>query len=173
MAVFKHKNEFRQLFDQWFNPLCNYAYSLVQNHVLAKDIVQEVFIQIWEKREQIKDDIDLKPYLFKSTYNKTIEKFRQKKLRQKLAKENLIKIENAEKETQDFELVSANYLLKEKLNNSIRQLPPKCQEVFLMSRKNGLTYDEIANDLGISKKTVENHMMKALDFLRKNLKDTK
>ncbi len=171
MSVFKHKDDFKKLFDQWFNPLCNYAYSLVHNHVLAKDIVQEVFLHLWEKREKLNISSDVKSYLFKSTYHKTIEKIRVKKLQQRLAKENLMLLEQERVEQQDFDRISEQYRLKERINCSIRQLPPKCQKVFLMSRKNGLTYDEIAYDLGISKKTVENHVMKALDFLRKNLKN--
>ncbi len=171
MSVIKHKDDFKRLFDQWFNPLCNYAYSLITNHVLAKDIVQEVFLHLWEKKDQLNIKSDVKSYLFKSTYHKTIEKIRHKKLQQKLAKENLILLEERSSETLDFDHISDQFKLKERINYSIRQLPPKCQEVFLLSRKNGLTYDEIANDLGISKKTVENHVMKALDFLRKNLKN--
>jgi len=62
------------------------------------------------------------------------------------------------------------YVLKEKLFNSIRQLPPKCRDVFTMSKINGLTYSEIANELGISPKTVENQMGRALRLLREIMK---
>lgn len=169
MPIFRNKDEFKQLFTRWFNPLCNYAYTIIPNRVQVKDVVQDVFMHMWEKRESLHVDGDLKSYLFKSTYYKCIEKIRQHKAQQRLVAAK--KSDDLYHETSlNFLDISENYLLKERINNSVRQLPPKCQEVFLLSRKNGLTYEEIANSLGISKKTVENHVMKALDFLRKNLK---
>lgn len=70
----------------------------------------------------------------------------------------------------EFDREADIYLKKERIMKSLRHLPPKCKEVFVLSRQNGLTYGEIADNLGISKKTVENHMVKALSILRNNLK---
>ncbi len=170
MAIFKNRKEFKSIFSEWYNPLCNYAFSIVKNNQQAKDIVQDVFLQIWEQQDQHFIKTSLKSYLFKATYHKTLEKIRKSKRHQEVVSLSANGITN-EVTMPDFQKDANLYRIKEEINNSIRQLPPKCQEVFLLSRKNGLTYTEIANDLGISKKTVENHMIKALDFLRNNLKN--
>lgn len=157
----KLKESFKLLFREFYNPLCNYAYTILKDRSLSEDTVQEVFAKMWDKREQL--DIDsIKSYLFQSTKNKAIEMLRQQK-RMTKHNEQLQTVENIDHSIEDQ---ADKYLLKEKLFNSIRQLPPKCQEIFVLSKVNGLTYSEIADDLQISKKTVENQIGRALRLLR-------
>lgn len=149
------------LFREFYNPLCNYAFSILKDRSLSEDTVQDVFTKLWDKKDQLEID-SVKSYLFKSTKNKAIEKLRQ----QKRSSEHNETIRSTTYVNETHEDQADKYLLKEKLFNSIRQLPPKCQEIFVLSKMNGLTYSEIADDLQLSVKTVENQIGRALRLLR-------
>lgn len=162
------KASFRALFEEHYNVLCNYAFSFLNNHQLSEDVVQEVFLNIWNNKEKIDFEQNIIAYLFSAVKNKSLETIRKHK--NEIQKINAFqstakKIDPAVKS----DLIEA-YLLKEKLNKSIRQLPSKCQDIFVLSKLEGLTYDEIAELRQISKKTVENHISKALKILRKTLR---
>ncbi len=158
------KQDFKQLFEQYYNPLCNFANSILYDSTKAEDAVQDVFVKMWQKKESIEGMENLKSYLFRATRNKCIEYLRKLKLDQRLSEENARRIEVSSSINTDDE--ADKYLLKEKLFKSIRQLPPKCRNVFTLSKINGLTYNEIAEELDISPKTVENQMGRALRLLR-------
>lgn len=158
------KHEFVEMFRAYYNPLCNYANSILNNRSWSEDVVQDVFAGIWDKKNELKIE-SYKQYLFQSTRNKALEYLR-KKSRQKDYVEDIKKdIINDYNITEEAD----KFMLKEKLFRSIRQLPPKCQKVFVMSKVNGLTYREIAQELDISVKTVENQIGRALRILRKKL----
>ena len=165
------KQEFKILFEQYYNPLCNFANTILYDSIKAEDAVQDVFVKMWQKKEKVRDLDNVKSYLFTSTKNKCIEYLRKLKLDRKLSEENESRLEMSSSINIDDE--ADKYVLKEKLFNSIRQLPPKCRDVFTMSKINGLTYSEIADELGISPKTVENQIGRALRLLREmmNAKD--
>lgn len=160
------KNRFKEVFKQYYNPLCNFAASILKDKKLAEDVVHDVFEKLWDKRSELNINDNEKSYLFTSVRNKAIEVIRKNKSDQKLEVDYINStLENG------LDEVSDKYLLKEKLYRSIRQLPPKCQKVFLLNKINGLTYIEIADDLDISVKTVENHMGKAFRLLREMMKN--
>lgn len=165
----KHSKEtFKALFEAHYNLLCNYAFSFLNNHQLSEDAVQDVFLSIWNNKEKIDFEQNITAYLFTAVKNKALETIRKHKNDiQKLHALSSIK-ENAK--TSVDQGVIDSYLLKERLNKSIRQLPSKCQDIFVLSKIDGLTYDEIAELRHISKKTVENHISKALKLLRKTLR---
>lgn len=158
------KQDFKQLFEQYYNPLCNFANSILYDSNRAEDAVQDVFVKMWQKKDTLEGLENLKSYLFRATKNKCIEYLRKLKLDQKLSEENARQLEVSSSINTDDE--ADKYLLKEKLFKSIRQLPPKCRNVFTLSKINGLTYNEIAEELDISPKTVENQMGRALRLLR-------
>ncbi len=158
------KQEFKKLFEQYYNPLCNFANTILYDSIKAEDAVQDVFVKMWQKKESLRDMENLKSYLFTATKNKCIEYLRKLKLDRKLSEENESRLEMSSSINIDDE--ADKYVLKEKLFNSIRQLPPKCQSVFTMSKINGLTYSEIADELDISPKTVENQIGRAMRLLR-------
>ena len=146
----------------YYNPLCNFANKIVDDKELSKDIVNDIFLNYWNKLNSLENFDHIKSYLFTSTKNKCIETIRRKKIESKYAdwaKKNMASTSQIDDEADKF-------LLRERLYASIRQLPPKCREVFMMSKQNGLTYVEIAEDLDISIKTVENHMGRAMRILR-------
>lgn len=157
----KSEKTYRALFETYYNPLCNFAYRMLKDRDKAEDVVQDVFLQIWEKRSRITIDSSLQSYLFQATRNKVIEWIRKEKLFLEYEQSERIKEELA-----DVDQEAEKFMRLEKLYTFIRQLPPKCQEVFILSKVNGLTYREIAEDLNISVKTVENQIGRALHLLR-------
>ncbi len=165
------KEEFKILFQEYYNPLCNFAKKIVVDDSKAEDAVQDVFVKLWHSKDKLNTIKYPKTYLFQATRYKCIEYLRKQTLDRELSKENEKRIELSSSLSTDEE--ADKYLLKEKLYKSIRQLPPKCQEVFAMSKINGLTYAEIAAELDIATKTVENHIGKALRLLREMMNNNK
>ena len=163
--IFQTKEEYKRVFEEYYNPLCNFAYKYVENSDTAEDVVQEVFVQMWQKRKEIKLTGNVKSYLFQSTRNKAIEYIRRNKLQAAYVEEERLKAET----TYEIDNDSENYIIKEQLFKSIRQLPPKCQKIFVLSKMNGLTYNEIAEELNLSVKTVENQIGRGLKLLRERL----
>ncbi len=159
------KITFQSIFEQYYNPLCNFALGYLSDHSKAEDVVQDVFVKFWMKRDVIEADNNVKSYLFQSTKNRALEILRRNKLDQGMKE---VKLAEANKTT-DLDQLSNDYMLKEKLIASVRQLPPKCQQVFSLAKLNGLTYVEIAEEMEISVKTVENQMGRALRLLREKL----
>ena len=151
------------MFKKYYNPLCNFASSIVNDHKIAQDVVQDVFTKLWDKRNEISISSNEKSYLFQAVKNRSIEVLRKRKKDQKIS---VVDYNEHYETNSTLEEQSRNFMLKEFLYKSIRQLPPKCQEIFVLNKVNGLTYNEIAMDLDISVKTVENQIGKAYRKLR-------
>ncbi len=137
----------------------------LNNAAVAEDTVQDVFVKIWMKRGEIDMDKNPKSFLFQSVKNRAIEIIRKDKLDSTYRAKNLRKLE----EIDDINYEAERYVMMERIYASIRQLPPKCQKVFTLSKVNGLTYSEIAEELEISVKTVENQIGRSLRILREKL----
>jgi RNA polymerase sigma-70 factor (ECF subfamily) len=164
------KQNFKDIFLTYYNPLCNYALSIVQDEVWVEDIVQEVFLNFWNQRHTIDLTGNIKSYLFTATKNQIFESLRKDKSRNKMLEgfltlSNQQNIQNEEQELSEWVKIDQVY-------SSLRHLPPKCREVFELAKLKGLTYSQIAETMQISPKTVENHMAKAFTILRDKLKDT-
>lgn len=154
---------YRYLFSEYYDWLCNYVYNLCYDRSLAEDIVQDTMVNLWEKRKSIIITTSLKNYLFKTCHNQFLQYIRK----QKIKFDNLDKIR--------WDVISEamleddlHELRMEKLNKLIDQLPPRCKEIFVQNKLEKRKYKEIAIDMGISIKTVENQMSKALHFLKEN-----
>lgn len=153
------------LMDTYYKPLCAYAYSLTNDVYLSEDIVQNVLVKVWNKKEKINPQLSIKSYLYKSVYNEFIDTTRKTKsisILQKKHIEGLVEV--VENESNDIEK------LIKILNQEIEKLPIKCKRVFLMNKKEGLTYTEISEYLNISTKTVEGHMTRAMKLLNEKLR---
>jgi RNA polymerase sigma-70 factor (ECF subfamily) len=152
---------FERLFIKNHKKLCGYVLKLSGNPDLAEDVVQEVFIKLWESRTEIRIKTSVKSYLFKACHNKFIEKMRESTkettLLETLKWETLSKLQPEEGRVDNQKV--------EIINVAIEQLSPKCREAFLLSRYNQLKYQEIGEVMGISVKTVEIHISKALSQL--------
>ena len=154
------------LVDLYHEKLCNYAFSLTHDHNAAEDIVQNIFVKLWQKRTSLKDDFNLKSYLYKSTYNQFIDLYRKEKATIALEKKYIEALDTII-EDDDNSLEGLITLVKEEIQN----LPPKCKQTFILSRQEGLTNVEIAEYQNISIKTVEAHITKAFALIRKNVGD--
>lgn len=152
----------------YYNPLCNYANGIVHDWEIAEDIVQEVFINVWNRREHIDSEQNIKGYLYKATKNKALEELR--KLKSTVKNKNELEFLQNRPDFDPEDLQECEDWVKiDQIYSSLRHLPPKCREVFELSKINGLTYTQIADHLKISPKTVENHIAKAYVILRNEL----
>ena len=144
-----------------------YALSLTNDPDMSKDIVQNVFIRTWEFRRNLKKEYTLKGFLYKCTYNEFINLYHRKK--------SLMNLEKIYVETLNETIDDKNEdLLNKKIklvSEEIENLPKKCKETFLLSKKEGLTNMEIAEYLNISIKTVEAHITKSYSILKKSVQN--
>ena len=157
------KDIFKKLFFEYYNPLCNYAFYILENDLLAEDAVQEVFSKLWEDGKDIDSIQNLNAYLYTSVKNKCLEYLRRKELKSKYINEKIRQIETSPKDEMEL------WLWMDRITYSMRQLPPKCKQIFALSKLEGLTYAEIAAHLNISAKTVENQMSIAFKILKSEL----
>ncbi|MDO5980183.1 RNA polymerase sigma factor [Flavivirga spongiicola] len=142
------------------------AYNLLKNRAVSEDVVQEVFFSFWQKRSTLEIKVSIRSYLYTSVTYKVYDYFRKNK---KMIKEELFQHfdEKVQALTPETKLIHKE--LVDYIDSLITQLPPKRLEVFKLSREEQLSNQEIAKRLGISKRTVEGHITKALIFLRSSL----
>lgn len=155
------------LVDIYHHKLCIYAYSLTNDHNAAEDIVQNVFIRTWKKRGQLKCDFEIRSFLYKSVHNEFIDEYRKKKLVVPLEKKYIDALTNMVENEDEYALDQKINLIKREIQN----LPPKCQEIFILSKQEGLTNLEISEYMQLSIKSVEAHITKAFNILRKSIGD--
>jgi len=159
---------FEMYFKSFYQPLCNYAYSFLQDRDEAEEIVQSTFLSVWEKRESLKFHTSGKSYIYAMVRNACLNAIKHEKIKQRYAGEEMALAEPG------YESVSqtmASIELEARIQMAIEKLPEQCRLVFKLSRFEELKYSEIAEQLQISVKTVENHMGKALKLMREQLKD--
>ena len=155
------------LLSTYHRPLFAYAVSLINDRALAQDIVQNVFLRTWQFRKKLNPDFAIKSFLYKSVYNEFVNAYKKNKtvtLLEKKYIETLSDTAESMDETR-FERILEIVIVE------IRNLPPKCQKVFTLSKQDGLTNREISEYLDISVKTVEAQITKAFGILRKKLGD--
>ncbi len=163
---FLDESSFEKLFREHFNGLTYFAITFVKDDEAAREIVQEAFLNLWERREEIDLSRPVKSYLSTTVRNRCLNHLRNNR---KFSKE-LLDIEQATENNffeQPDKLVEAE--IRAKIARSIDELPEKCREIFVMSRSGNLKYHEIAHKLQISVKTVETQMSKALQHMRLRL----
>ncbi len=161
------ENAFIYLVETYSNRLYGYALSLSHDKVIAQDVLQNVFLRIWEKRKTIDINTSFQNYLYKSVYNEFLNIYKKQKSTMLLEQKYF---ESLERITLGYNDISLKKAI-EKITIEIQNLPPKCREVFVLSRKDGLTNIEISDYLNVSIKTVEAHITKAFSELRKKLGD--
>jgi RNA polymerase sigma-70 factor, ECF subfamily len=153
---------FEKLFRAYFPPLMSFSRKILGDEDDAREVVQQVFINLWEKRDEVDLSTSLKSYLFTSVNNRSLNVIRDRK---KFSSEEVPEIAGEWDVSAQIESME----LEEKIREIITSLPEKCREIFELNRKEGLKYNEIAALLDISVKTVENQMSKALRILREQL----
>lgn len=159
------RKAFEAIFRAYYPFLCNYATQLLKDPAAAEEIVQELFVNLWEKREGVNIDSSVSSYLYRAVKNRCLNSMRHSKI-----KDDYIHIVQSEHDNLVEENDSQAELF-EKIEESIASLPEKRREIFRLSRQEGLKYREIATRLNISVKTVETQMGLAIKTLREMLKD--
>ncbi len=156
--------QFEKLFRELFKPLCGFSMKYVGDLDEAKGLVHEVFVSVWEKFDSLPADINYKSYLYTAARNRSLNFIRDRK--------KYVMLENvAEKELAEVNDPMVADELEREIEAAIASLPEKCRMVFEFSRSEGLKYAQIAEKMGISVKTVETQMSKALSVLREHLKE--
>ncbi len=162
------RRAFEHLFKEHYNGACRYVFRILRDEDTCEEVVQSTFVNLWEKREMIREDINFKSYLFRAAYNTALNYIKHEKVVNKYVNN---KQDSIEISMQSYVSHQPDFELQKRIENALDSLPPQCQKVFRMSREEGLKYHEIAEELQISKKTVEVHMGKALKILRNHLQD--
>lgn len=156
---------FDAVFEKYGNRLFGFALKYLKSKEEAEELVQDVFLKIWENRKKLMKDSSLKSYLFTISYHNICKIFRKKQLQGKLRDEiGLVSDISVDAEEQ------INYAFTlEQIEQLIGQLPPKQKLIFLKSRKEGKSTREIAEELHLAPGTVDNHISATLKFLRKHI----
>ena len=163
-----NQEAFRSLFGEYARRIFVFARGYLKSNEEAEEVVQEVFIKIWNVRASINTELSFKSYLFKITYNYIRELF-LKKARENSYKHDLldfaVDFDNRTEEKIDYQS------LLELVEGLIDRLPPRQKEVIILKKKDGLPVKEIAELLDISPRTVEKHLSEALKFLKTELSE--
>ena len=157
------KEEFQTVFKLWYKPIRNFIYYRCGDTEIAEDITQDTFVKLWELRDRI-DKSTVKAYLYKIAQNTTINHLKRQQLLYKFRKKPA-----TDRDYDTPEKLAEMQQYEERLQRVIAMLPEGGREVFLMNRIEDLTYNEIAERLGLSVKAIEKRMSKVLQILRDNL----
>jgi RNA polymerase sigma-70 factor, ECF subfamily len=159
---------FEMIFKTYYQPLCNYAYSFVHDRDEAEEIVQATFLSVWEKKDNLTIHTGVKPYLYAMVRNTALNVLKHEKIKQQHA---TVELAVAERSAESVTRTVMAAELEDRIYKALNKLPEQCRLVFKLSRFEELKYAEIAEQLNISIKTVENQMGKALKIMREQLKD--
>lgn len=157
------KEDFESFFRLFYSDLCNFVYAFVKDRDEAKDIVQSVFIKVWEQKNFWDDFNSAKTYLYKSVRNEALNYKKHQRVKQEAYAE--VKLRFSEW-ARSYKSDTTEDRKIEIIQEGVETLPGRCREIFKLSRESGLTYNEIAGVLGISEKTVETQMGRAFKTLR-------
>lgn len=160
-----NEKAYRALFDRYFYRLYNYSSKLVADKRVSEEIVMDVMLAVWQKRDRLNTNLSLSAYLYRSVKNRLIDHFRKQALPTVPLDQNRVEPPSA--------FITDSRLLHKELErlyrSSLDKLPPQKKRIFTMSREEGSSYKEIADRLQLSKNTVENHMVAAIRLLKDHM----
>ena len=166
--VFNGEGEtFEMLFKAHFKSLYGYAYTIIKDEMAAEEMVQNVFLKIWEKKGGLNIQSPALAYLYKSVYHESLNYLKHQKVKAAYQAHTTYQMKNQADHASKIMLSE----LEQQINKALDELPEQCRTIFQMSRFEELKYQEIADRLGLSIKTVENQMGKALKIMRLKLVD--
>jgi RNA polymerase sigma-70 factor (family 1) len=157
---------FKEIYTRYWKQLYTDAYKRIQNRESAEEIAQEIFTTLWHKRATLNINQSLAGYLFTSVSNLVIDYHRKELVRERYKASFQLIYSQADTSMEDTLLVKE---LQQTIDHEVNSLPDKCRSVFQLSRVEHKSNKEIASELGISEKTVENHITKALKHIRLGL----
>ena len=159
---------FKYFFDSYYDDLCNFVNGYLRDETLSEDIVQGIFVYLWEKKDTLPLNCSIKAYLYTASKNKALNHLRNLKTKNKVITDLLKQSEEYSSENADLFIEFED--LKKLVINAISALPAQCKIIYQLSRDKGLSNKEIADHLGISVKTVENQITIAIrkikDFMQ-------
>ena len=167
---------FKLVFETYYPRLLRFANAYVDDRFEAENIVQDVFLKLWEKRASLPTDINLQAYLLTMVKNQCMDFLKH----QKVVEQHFADWETVQQQEESFNYYAISQFnpdvmdvesVERFVEKAINDLPEQCRKVFELSRYDSLKYKEIAERLGISVKTVESHVSNALKILRITLKD--
>lgn len=156
---------YKELFAEYYRPLSLFAVRFVDDLETAKEIVQELFVTIFENRKKLVITTSLKSYLYQSVRNRCLNHLKHIQVDRK----HLNKLKLEQESSENLELSIETNELESRIFQIVSDLPPRVQEIFIKSRVNGMKNSEIAENLNISIRTVETQISNALKILRKDL----
>jgi len=164
---------FEQTFKTYYRALCFHAEGLVGEKEAAEEIVSDFFLKLWENRESIHITASIQAYLFKGVYNNCLKYLEHVKVMRKYREHASYITENSDlfaayDENHPLSMLISQETVAE-IERAIDVLPAQCKEVFLLTRMDGLTYQEVADNLGISINTVRTQITRAMTKLRESL----
>lgn len=158
---------FERVFREHFKNLHAYACSILRDEDEAEEAVQNVFYKLWEKKDKLGELQSVQAYLYRAVYNECMNYVKHEKVKMAHAGH----VGRQQQETNDYAREGSVRILEQRIAEAMTHLPEQCRTIFQMSRFEELKYREIADRLGLSVKTVENQMGKALKILRTKLAD--
>ncbi len=159
---------FEELFNNCYESLCRYAYSILKDMDEAEDVVQKSFFILWDQHKNLNIQSTINSYLYRIVHNESLNAIHQTKNHQEHNLKYLL-LTNKDMNNTIENIESSD--LQKSIDKAFTLLPPQCRRVFEMSRVEQLTYSEIAKELNISTNTVENHISKALKLFRSELRE--
>ena len=172
ILLVKLKNDdqsaFTVIFTKYYTDLVRFSFGFTRNSDLSEEIVQEVFLKLWENRSSLDIHTSLKSFLLKNVQNRSIDSLRHTGITNKYTSTVLDHPILSQNDTENYILYSE---LEASFTHAMNKIPIQYAEVFRMSRMETLTYQELADKLGVSVRTVEVRIGKALVLLREELKD--
>ncbi|TKG95765.1 RNA polymerase sigma-70 factor [Puteibacter caeruleilacunae] len=156
---------FDKLFEKYAKKLYSFSLKYLKNETEAEELVQEVFVKVWEKRNTLKKETSFKSYLFTIAYNDILKFFRSRSYHQAYVREAIAISDISDKSADGLYYNS----VLEQVDKLIDQLPERKKSIFIKSRKEGKSSKQIAEELGISPGTVDNNISEALKFLKQNM----
>ena len=161
------ENAFKYFFDTYYDDLCNFVNGYLRDETLSEDIVQSIFIYLWENRDSLLSNSSIKSYLYTASKNKSLNYLRDEKNKHRIEGALFAQTESFSDESADRYLEFEE--LKTILSRAVEVLPTQCKTIYQLSRDEGLSQKEIAEKLGITMKTVENQMTIAIRKIKEHL----
>jgi RNA polymerase sigma-70 factor (ECF subfamily) len=158
-----NRSKYEEIFREHYDGLFRYCNTMISEKEEVEDIIQNVFVELWQQRDKLQIHTSLKAFLYKSVYFKCMNAIKRNKVVNKYQQQINFT---------DFTQENDPVLLEEvgeKIKIATESLPEQCRKIFLLSREDGLKYNEIAQTLNLSPKTIENQMGKALRTMRNAL----
>lgn len=177
VRMFKQRNTeaFHTIYDMYYSRILVYCTGYVNDKYIAQEMTQDTFVKLWEKSDLLPDDTMFQPLLYRIARNNCLNYLKHLKVTEKYQKLQVYRKSEVELNIYALADESAQLVISVELETKILKiigsLPPACKKVFELSRMEEKKYSEIADNLGIAVKTVENQIQKALKILRKELKD--